>query len=523
MNQIKYIRFLIIYLILINCGNSEQPPEDNKISGIDTTLVYWTPSISTTAYETYFKPDNAETGDPMPYYNEADQMFYVYFLLGNFSGYSKGGIYLTKTKDFAYFQPVHQEIVTGNNEDIDKHIGTGSCIKNGDTYHYFYTGFNDGPIPSLVTKATTRILSEKWSKIPSFTLSAPIGYEKNEFRDPHVYWDETREKYVMLVGSRKDNRSVIARFQSDDLTEWQEINGLVSTTSSNPQKYEIETDTWIAECPDIFKMGEKWYLIFSRLNRDEHRKTFYRIADNPDGPWRKPHGQNGYHETFDGLYLYAAKTVSDGYNRYISGWASSGQERQSNGELHWGGMLVTHKILQHPSGILFPTIPSSIDNKFSNEIMYKIIKKSGLVLASGRDYTISNGGKVIFNRNPSSIKIEMKIDASKAEKSFGIAFGAYEDQNETYNLTFDTSGNNKYKIPAIFMYHQNKELNFTPLVVPVNKQFDIKIIIERQVCVMYVNNNIAFTNHISNMEKNPWMVFSDDGTVKFSEIKIFKQ
>ena len=37
------------------------------------------------------------------------------------------------------------------------------------------------------------------------------------------------------------------------------------------------------ECPDIFKLGNQWYMVFSRLNRDDHRKTFYRIADNPDG------------------------------------------------------------------------------------------------------------------------------------------------------------------------------------------------------------------------------------------------
>lgn len=519
----KYTLFIILYIILVRCGNSEQPLIEDGISGIDTTLDYRAPSITTREYKTFFKPSNAETGDPMPYYNEADQMFYVYFLLGNFSGYSKGGIYLTKTKDFSLFQPVSEQILTGQSEDIDKNIGTGSCIKRGDIYHFFYTGFNDGPIPSLVTKATTSTLSGGWSKVPSFALAAPIGFEKNEFRDPQVYWDETRGKYVMLVGSRKDNKAAIARFQSDDLTEWHEINGLVSTTSSNPQKYEIETDTWIPECPDIFKIGEKWYLTFSRLNRDEHRKTFYRIADNPDGPWKKPYDENGYHETFDGLYLYAAKTVSDGNNRYISGWASSGQERQPVGELHWGGMLITHKIVQQPSGKLYPTIPNAINEKFSNEIDYRPIKKTGMILESGSDYTISQGGKVIFNRNSSSVKIELKIDASKAEKSFGIAFGAFDDQTDTYNLTFDTSSNNNYKTPALFMYHRNKELNFAPLIVPINKQFDIKIIIERQVCVMYINNNVAFTNHISNMENNPWMIFSDEGTVKFSEIKIYKQ
>ena len=80
---------------------------------------------------------NAETGDPMPYYNETDQMFYVYFLLGNFTGYTKGGIYLTRTKDFTQFEPASPQILTGESSDNDKSIGTGSCIKKGSTYHFF--------------------------------------------------------------------------------------------------------------------------------------------------------------------------------------------------------------------------------------------------------------------------------------------------------------------------------------------------------------------------------------------------
>lgn len=522
MNNVNVIISVIFLLCFVMCSSSEEPSQNNDDPNIDTTLSYRKPSATASAYQLFFKPPNAETGDPMPFYNEADQMFYVYFLLGNFSGYSKGGIYLTKTKDFSLFQPVSEQILTGQSEDIDKNIGTGSCIKRGDIYHFFYTGFNDGPIPSLVTKATTSTLSGGWSKVPSFALAAPIGYEKNEFRDPHVYWDDTRNKYVMLVGSRSEGKSFIARFQSYDLTEWHPIEGIASTLSNNPQKFEVETDTWITECPDIFKMGDKWYLIFSRLNRDDHRKTFYRIADNPDGPWRRPYGESGYHETFDGLYFYAAKTVTDGTNRYISGWASSGQERQSNGELHWGGMLITHKLVQQPDGKLYPSIPDSVDAKFSNAVKYKDIKQSGTVSGSGSNFTISNGGKVVFNRNSSSFKIEMKIDASQAEKSFGIAFGAHDNQADTYNLTFDMSSNNKYATPALFMYHHNKEYNFTPLIVPGNKQFDVKIIIERQVCVMYVNNNVAFTNHISNMEQNPWMIFVNEGTVKFSDIRIYR-
>ena len=85
-------------------------------------------------------------------------------------------------------------------------------------------------MPSVVTKATSNKLSGNWIKVPSFAIGAPAGYDKGEFRDPHVYWDDTRNKYVMLVGSRSEGKAVIARFQSDDLNEWESIEGIVATT-----------------------------------------------------------------------------------------------------------------------------------------------------------------------------------------------------------------------------------------------------------------------------------------------------
>jgi beta-fructofuranosidase len=402
----------------------------------------------------------------------------------------------------------------------DTGIGTGSCVKNGNQYSFFYTGFSSHTPSSVVLKATSSDLIT-WTKTPSLRIEAPNGFESGEFRDPCVYFDDTRSKYVMLVGSRKAGKAAIARFQSDDLNEWQQIED-ITVVAENPQEFQLESDTWIPECPDIFKMANKWYLVYSRLNRDMHRKTFYRIADNPNGPWRIFKDENGKHETFDGLYLYAAKTVSDGTNRYISGWASEGQEFNNIGELSWGGCLVTHKIVQQSSGKLLPTIPDAVDAKFKNIAEHKDIKQIGNVSGSGKNFTLS-GGKVVFNRNAASCKIEMEIDASAANKNFGIAFGAYENQQDTYDIKFDLTADNPYGLPVISMYHGSKEHNFTPLIVPQNKIFNVKIILEKSLCVIYINDNVSFTNRITNMNQNPWMIFADEGTVKFSNIKVYKQ
>jgi beta-fructofuranosidase len=517
-NQFLIITTLCTLFSCNSCKTSEQ--ENQQLSNIDMSLDHREPINEESAYTIFYKPANGETGDPMSFYSEADKTFYVFYLLEIHSGYSRGGIYLTKTKDFANFEPMQSSILVGEQGSRDEAIGTGTCVKKDNSYHFFYTGFSGafGDYTQVAVKATSLDLTNWTKKLNPVTAQAPDGFDRKEFRDPTVYWDDMRGKYVLAIAGRKDNKAAIVRYQSDNLNDWEQIEPLSATTSDNPRIFEIQTDSWIMECPDIFKMGNKWYMVFSRLNRDVHRKTYYRIADNPNGPWRKCDN----HETFDGLYLYAAKTVSDGTNRYVSGWASSGQSFNSSNELDWGGMLITHKLMQQADGKLFPQLPDAVNAKFSKPVEYRDIKRDGNVSGSGDSFTVTNG-KTVFNRNISSVKIEMKIDASHANKNFGVAFGAYENQENAYRLTFDMMANNLYGCPALFMYQRGKEYNFTPLIVPQSKIFDLKIIIEKSLCVMYINDNVAFTNRISNMNQNPWMIFADEGTVNFSDIKIFKQ
>jgi len=71
----------------------------------------------------------------------------------------------------------------------------------------------------------------------------------------------------MVVGGQTiNNRAVLVRYQSEDLNTWEEIQSLYrAVDNNNPQIYEFPTDSDIPECPDIFKMGNKWYLIFHEL------------------------------------------------------------------------------------------------------------------------------------------------------------------------------------------------------------------------------------------------------------------
>ena len=513
---------LLLLLSCTSCDGENNPDNPDKQT-IDTTTVCRTVQ-ETGGYATLYKPQVGYVGDPMPYYNAADNSFYLFFLQDWRNGApTDHPVYSTKTADYATFQGFSEAIPCGDSNSQEQLLGTGSFIKDaGGKLYGFYTGHNSNLFPAEKVMLATSTDMRTFTKVPGFTFEAPDGYDKNNFRDPGVYYDLTRSCYVMLVTTLQNGKGVLARYTSTDLNNWTLITPLT----------DFESDAAILECPDIFKMGDKWYLVFSRINRDEHRKTFYRIADSPDGPWRRCEDASGHHETFDGLYLYAAKTAGDGNKRYLSGWCSTGQQVNAKNELDWGGSLITHQLVQQPNGRLYPVIPEAVDQKFSKQVNYAKIKTKGSVTGDNGAYTIayqSGRSYAMFNRNNYPVKISMKIDASESDK-FGFSFGACDNLSEIYSVSFDLTTANRWSVPALFMHRETnyvtgsytKELNFNPLIVPADKIFNVKIIIEKSVCVIYINNNVAFTNRIYKMDQNPWTIFADNGNIKVSDLKINK-
>lgn len=506
-------------LVLASCGDENKPIPQPEDDNIDTSLNCKDPQ-DVGNYSTFYKPPTGWVGDPMPFYNESDQTFYVFHLQDWRNGSPQDHpIFYTKTKDFANFQGFYEAIPCGPNEQSqDIFLGTGSFIRKDGKCYGFYTGHNGRLNPKEKIMLAVSTDMQTWTKVPEFTFEAPDGYDKNNFRDPCVYYDPYRKAYVLLITTLKNGKACLARYSSDNLIDWTNIEPLT----------DFESDAEIMECPDIFEMGGKWYLFFSRINRDAHRKTFYRIADTPEGPWRIVRDSEGHHETLDGRFLYAGKTVSDGQNRYLCGWCSSDETVNSSNELGWAGSLITHKLARQSSGRLYPLIPEAVKGKYTQEVKFKAIEEQGSVSGEKGNFSLSSSGSrsyAVFNRNLSEFRITMTIDASQSDQ-FGISFGACDTQNEVYSIAFDLNKTH-WGLPCVFLYYdkdaQREERDFTPLVVPANKQFKVEIIAEKTICTTYINDQVAFTCRIKKMHQNPWMIYVDRGSVQFSNINVYSK
>ena len=181
----------------------------------------------------------------------------------------------------------------------------------------------------------------QWTKDADFALYAPVeeGYEPHDWRDPYVFWNKESQSYWMLLAARKAagpsrHKGCLALAESLDLDVWE-----VREPFWSPDLY------YTHECPDVFRWGEWWYLIYSTFS--ERCVTHCRMSRALAGPWIAP--QN---DTFAGRAFYAAKTVSDGERRFVCGWLPTREGECDKGEWQWGGNLVVHELHQEADGAL---------------------------------------------------------------------------------------------------------------------------------------------------------------------------
>lgn len=110
------------------------------------------------------------------------------------------------------------------------------------------------------------------------------------------------------------------------------------------------------ECPELFKMGEYWYLVFSTFS--DQFTTHYRISKNWNGPWEIPDD-----DVFDTRADYAIKTASDGKRRFAFGWIASKYGNTDFGPWEWGGTMNFHEIIQNSKNgeLRIKAIPEVLD------------------------------------------------------------------------------------------------------------------------------------------------------------------
>jgi beta-fructofuranosidase len=125
-------------------------------------------------------------------------------------------------------------------------------------------------------------------------------------------------------------------------------------------------NTYCLECPELFELKGRWYLVYSRFSEDA--ATVYRIADDPRGPWRVPD-----RETFDGRRWYAAKSMPTTGARVFFGWVHDRDGATDTGAWLWGGdFTVPREVTATASGALQPRLPEHVADSFDRPLSFEV-------------------------------------------------------------------------------------------------------------------------------------------------------
>ncbi len=298
----------------------------------------------------YYKPYVGNVGDPMPFYDPVAGDFKIMYLqdFRPNQAVTYHPIWCVSTKEAVSYQSLGELIPCGAATELDAALGTGSTIYNAGTYYTFYTAHSPNPTTTAGINEAVMLATStdfvNWTKHHDLLITGGDTYSNSDFRDPFVFEGEDG-MFHMLISTRQNGKGVLAEYTSHDLLNW---------TSAGV----FMTMMWdrFYECPDLFKMGDWWYLVYSEQHDAVRRVQYFKgrtLAElkactaNDAGIW--PDNHEGF---LDSRGFYAGKTASDGVNRYIWGWCATKAGNSNTGAQDWAGNLVAHRVIQHADGAL---------------------------------------------------------------------------------------------------------------------------------------------------------------------------
>ena len=468
------------------CSEDSFGPDPSK--DWDGTTTFFN-SVDEAGFQTYYNPAIGRCGDPMPFYDAKAGHFKVLYLqeFDNNATFNYHPFWGVTTVDGANYQSLGEVLHTGTSPDEqDAALGTGCCIyseKDG-LYYIYYTG-HDRYGREAVMRATSSDFKD-WSKDAVWMLS--------------------------------------------DLKTWEHVGNF-------PMIWDR-----MCECPDIFKMGNYWYFVYSEGYRASwSRKVKYMMAptfealkacfNDPGANWPK----DGHEGVLDTRAFYAGKTASNGQDRYIWGWCpfrtgNTIHDKNINvgagGEPNWSGALVCHKIIQHADGTLTLGEVPAISAKFNKEQTVKVMTSNGAQMSGANGTLSGDNAYVLYNRLGTSNHISFTVTTSNNWDRFGISLVRGTDSELYYTMMVNPEDENHRKVN--FEQEGSKGKGFIEGIDgywferPADNVYHINIYTDNSVMVMYINDVCAYTNRIYGIQKNCWSINNYGGKITISDLKVFQ-
>lgn len=204
---------------------------------------------------------------------------------------------------------------------------SGSALEKDGVLYIMYTTVSKerGQTQSIVTTRDGRTF-EKFSGNPVIAHS-PLDPTNKDFRDPKIF--PYGDGYRMVCGAGVGGLASILLYRSADLLHWDYVGPIFQSRDFGP----------VPECPDLFPLGGKWVLVFSRMDAG-HQTQF--IVGSFDGEHFTP---ESFQNPEKGGDFYAPQTFTDPQGRRIlMAWMHSWERPVPEGAVRTGALTVPREV-----------------------------------------------------------------------------------------------------------------------------------------------------------------------------------
>ena len=467
----------------------------------------------------YYRPERAVLGDVIPFYDGGEfKPFYLRNYRGNRDADHQDSWVMLSTTDHVHFRE-HDTHIVG---------GTGSVICVDGLYHMFYCTFQQDPERNYINHAVSKDL-DAWREIPEDRFSSDDAiYAPVHFRDPFVFWNEQERCWWMIFAAQKQGpttrRACVGLCKSDDLSHWKHCQPLYAPADAQ----------CAFECPDLFKWGDWYYLVFSCYA--DRFQTLYRMSRSLNGPWLTPEI-----DTFDTRAFYAAKTGTDGTRHYIYGWNPTRECNQHHFDPQhhdgldcntwdWGGSLIVHELWQDEKGMLYVKPVDTVLAAFGDEQPLAARPLSGAWTEADGAWTADvpyGYGALLMNDLRDTCRLSMDVELLSDTAQFGVALHVDEGFAVGYYAVVDLF-NQRLEFKSGVRMTERGGQKFPweveqerPLQHKLGRKVHLDACVDGTVLEVYLDGRIALGTRMFDIAGGSWGAFVSEGKARFGNIHIY--
>lgn len=344
-----------------------------------------------TAYTAHFRPADHAIGDVHPYFHQG--VCYLYYLKPN--GYHAA---LVTSTDLLHWQA--QALTIDDSAPANARVPyyvLGVFRDRSDASTIFRTYY--GHRGAMYGSESRDLLH--WSAADAATHIPGVENQYRRRRDPFVFWNDDEEKYwcvmtTQMLEGEVEEAGAISLATSSNLRDWTN-EGLLLHTGAMGEP----------ECPQMFKLGEFWYLLFSEYDQAVGQPVCLR-SKSARGPW-----ETAPRELLDGKDLCAAQVAFDGQAWVLMGWIPDVPARRGNQA--WGGHLALPREL-------FATESGRLDCRLHRSILERLRGELLVSQSSGESVAASQPLEMSVELPSSSLDIEVIWERATEGASWVASF-----------------------------------------------------------------------------------------------------